>query len=66
MITKELEKFLSALDGLVNREAGYSWQVKRRLVEQACFEADLSEALVEFIAWFEEEETNDPKHQISR
>jgi hypothetical protein len=66
MITKELTKFLSALDGLVNREVGYSWQVKRRLIEQACFEADLSEALVEFLAWFEEEKADDPKHQISR
>jgi hypothetical protein len=66
MITKELTKLLSAIDGLVNREDGFSWQVKRKLVEQAFFEANLSDALVEFLAWFEEEKADDPKQSISR
>lgn len=55
MMSKELTHLLNSIDRLVNHEAGYSWEAKRRMILQAFREAKRIEALEEFLSWFEEE-----------
>lgn len=55
MMSKELTHLLNSIDRLVNYEAGYSWEAKRRMILQAFREAKRIEALEEFLSWFEEE-----------